>query len=661
MSPSLTIVVVGVPALVDALASTRQFVDVLRVDSTSGLQALISSGRLAGPEGKVFIFADVTPVDTDVTLPPLITRLVAMRTPVLIIATTPGGADLVRQCPGAGLLEGPLRLNQVLGALSGHPDLPALQPAANNIEIALPGMAAPAAAPSHPFGTAAPAAAPAPAPAQPTAPAPAFGGGAPAAAQPAPAFGAAPAFGQGVRTPAPAAPSAQAPVVPVVVSQEKPITQSAPAPAFGAAPFGQAPAAAPEPVVVQPPSFPQSTPAQPAAFSQAPAAAPSAAPVTTPFGQAAPAAHPAFSTSPFGQPAPAQEPAAAPFGQAPAAAVATPFGQPAGASSAPFGTPAGGGAPAFGGPSSGAFGADLDTGAPVARAGVQVAERPARRGHVITVTAPKGGTGKSSVSLNLAAYLGLRLRGTGRNVCIIDANVQQADTGKYLNKWSPNIEGLLKDPTAIHPDRILDHLVDMPQLNMSALLGPASPEVANPLYYTGKRYSEILDALKPHFDYIIIDTPVAELYHDIFRAFALPRADFIVVVATPNVPTLMNTDSWLRQITAPVHAGGMGIDPNTIGIVLNRAEDDIGIDEDEARRELGEWPFLGGVPETKEWKRCNNEGVLVATKNYHELNEAFSRVLEHATGEDLVQQGSGLPEAKPSRGLGRWLRRGGKQ
>jgi len=285
-----------------------------------------------------------------------------------------------------------------------------------------------------------------------------------------------------------------------------------------------------------------------------------------------------------------------------------------------------------------------------------VPQQTGRRGFVITITTPKGGTGKSTMALNLAAYLGLRLRGTGRNVCLVDANVQQADTGKYIDAFIPNVEGLLKDPGAIHPDRVDEYLLHRPQLNMSALLGPDNPEVANPLYFTGKKYAQILAALKANYDYILIDTPVAEYYHDMFRNFALPCADFIALVITPNMATLMNTDGWLRAVTNPLAAGGMGLDPAKVGIILNRAEDDIGLDEIEVRRELGEWRFLAAVPETKEWKRCNNLNEIVATKNYHELNEAFATVLEAITGEPLTA-GTALP-ADSRKGRFRLFRRG---
>jgi len=235
------------------------------------------------------------------------------------------------------------------------------------------------------------------------------------------------------------------------------------------------------------------------------------------------------------------------------------------------------------------------------------------------------------------------MRSKGKTVAILDSNFQQADTGKYLNVFSPNIQDLLNDPSGMHPDRITNFMVHKPQLNLSAMLGPATPDTANPVHFTGRRYSQVLEAMKPNYDYIIIDTPVAEFYHDLFEDFALPQANYIMIAAAPNIPTLQNTDAWLRQVTAPVAANGMGINRDNIGVVLNRSEEGIGCSEDEVRRNLAEWNYLGAIPESKEWKYANNAGEIVATKNYQEINGAFARILAGATGEHWLVE-DGIPE-----------------
>jgi cellulose biosynthesis protein BcsQ len=352
------------------------------------------------------------------------------------------------------------------------------------------------------------------------------------------------------------------------------------------------------------------------------------APATPAFGTPAPQAPaiPAFATPPVqGTPQPAdpfarpkldQAPPAAPVFSAPAFAPPAPDTPYAGASNAPS-TPLSG---------------------PVSRLGYEaVMPKASRRGYVMSIAVPKGGAGKSTLTLNLAAFMGAVMRAHGKKVCVVDANVQQSDISKYIKKYEPNIIDLVQNQQLLSEDQILQGLVHRDDLNMSFLLGPATPDEANPEWVTPQLYAEIVRLLRKHYDYIFIDTPVAEKYHSLFRDFVLARSDYLIVPVNPNIATLLNTQNWLSSaVVAPAHQEGAGFAPEKVGIVLNRAKDNIDCSVEDVRANLSMWQFIGSVPETDEWQRANNRYQLVANMNYSELNEAFAEVLYRATGEEAM-------------------------
>lgn len=276
-----------------------------------------------------------------------------------------------------------------------------------------------------------------------------------------------------------------------------------------------------------------------------------------------------------------------------------------------------------------------------------------RKGYVITITVPKGGVGKSSLTLNLAAFLGLKLRKLNKTVCVIDANFQQADSGKYLDKWTPNITEIARDPNILSRDRIDEIIQSFPKYNISVLLGPENPDDADPSWLRAHLYVKILDLLRERYDYIIIDTPVAEKYHELFKDFALPQADFIIVPVAPNLPTLWNADLWLKAaVVAPLSAGGANIDKNKIGILLNMAQEDIGCDEEEVRSVLHEWNFIGSIPYSKEWIKASNNNELIVSKNFSDLHLVLAEILNHATGEPALLDGyENIYEEEEKRGI----------
>lgn len=651
---NLIVVVAGVPVLAAGLKETGLFADVLAAETTGELRQIITSPALkgVGKSDVVFLFGDTLKDDIGLPLVTLTQKLTGAGWKILIVALSPHAAEITRANPAAKLLPVPLTLNVALGSIRGL-GWTWITPAENGFEeLDLTGAKrAPAAAfntpPAAPKKEAAPVAAPrmggwaTPIIDEPKAPA----AKAPAAkAQPqqrkaeAPAFAASPevpsfskspmssqdsvpaprAGGWNSPPPAPAEEGwGQAPInTPPAVGWGAPVAE--PTPAWGA------PAEEPTPAWGAPVAEP--TPAWGAPVAEPTPAWGAPAPEQGGW-DSAPARRSLTGTMPEAQPAWGADPSAPPVRRA----LSGLNDVDDGSYKSPFGASTSLEAEA-------GWQAAQD-GGPVARPGGYQAEhaQPARRGMVITIAVSKGGTGKSSLTLNLAVFLALRLRGEGKTVCIIDTNFQQADTGKYLNLYHPNIMAVANDPTLLTRDRISQSLIHKTEFNVSALLGPATSDDGNPQWITPRLYNDILDLLVEKYDYIFIDTPVAEKFHSMFMEFALPRADFIIVPVQPNNATLHNTDNWLRQaVTAPRHANGANVPREKIGIVLNRAKDNIGCSEDDVRANLANWNFLGSVPETDEWQKANNVYDIVATYNFAELDEAFAQILFEATGEQAL-------------------------
>lgn len=599
MSTLSAVVVAGVPNLAPALQASGVFPAVHDAVSTSALRSIVTGAALRGIAANqlVFIVGDAI-VEDDASFPlnDFLRKITTAGYNVIIVSVTPRGGDLQRQHPKSQLLVLPLTVNATLYAIGTFGI--AVDPVpGGTVEIPVHGQA--------------------------VVTAPAAGGWQPA------------------QTSAPAPTSAaQQPVQQPFVQQ--PIAQPAPV----------------QPLPAQPAAAPQPAPARPEyGFPGAQAPAQPAAPATNPYGPPptgvpAPGSligsewtPPARTLADYAQqrdvstaPAPYAPTQPAPYTPAPTAFPTTELTAQNSWQQSPDGWGQSPAAPLSPAPSW----------SPAQRAGANVTPKAQRRGYVITISVSKGGTGKSSMTLNLAAFLGMRLRAQGKTVCVIDANTQQADSGKYLDVYHPNVSSIVNDPNLLSEDRILSALVHRPEFNLSILLGPATPDEANPLSINPRLYSEVLELLKQHYDYIFIDTPVAEKFHEMFSEFALAKNDYLIVPVAPSFQTLHNADNWLRAaVVSPRHEGGAGFDRNRIGVVLNRAEEGIGCTEDDVRATMANWHYIGAIPETKEWKAANNRNELVAPKNFADLSHAFAEVLHAATSEpSLLENFSTLEQPK---------------
>jgi cellulose biosynthesis protein BcsQ len=221
-----------------------------------------------------------------------------------------------------------------------------------------------------------------------------------------------------------------------------------------------------------------------------------------------------------------------------------------------------------------------------------------RRGEMIVVAGPKGGIGKTTFSLLLAETLGQHLAATGRKVCYLDANVGQADGGAYLEKYIPKVGLRTIVSLAKNPELPSIGLITtkMEGLHFDGLLGPRSNiDVASGLI-TPNLYALATDSLLAEYDYVIVDTQVAEYGNNMFGFFLLPHLDHLICLVPPIPQAVDRSALWLQSISDTRYSNNSSIPMEKISILLNGFNPKASYGPLDAEKPLSAWNIVGVIP-----------------------------------------------------------------
>lgn len=177
-------------------------------------------------------------------------------------------------------------------------------------------------------------------------------------------------------------------------------------------------------------------------------------------------------------------------------------------------------------------------------------------GKIITVYSPKGGTGATTVAINLA----VALRDTESTVALIDGNMQFGDVGILLNEVSNfSILDLVERIYELDKKILDDVMVLHKSSGIHILAAPPRPELAEKV--TGNAFTSILEYLREIFDYIIVNT--SSYITDPCLA-ALDAAEVVILVTTQEISAIRSTHSFLDLWDV------MGLRKDRILLTLNR-------------------------------------------------------------------------------------------
>ncbi len=212
---------------------------------------------------------------------------------------------------------------------------------------------------------------------------------------------------------------------------------------------------------------------------------------------------------------------------------------------------------------------------------------------MITVFAPKGGVGKTTLSFNLAVALGQ----LGPRTVLIDGSLQFGDL-RALLKVPIDAPSLLDLPTDRIQESDLQDVLWRDPSGIDILLAPPRVEMAEMV--TVRDLDKTMSLLRRVYDMVVVDTPA--VVNDINLLF-LDHSDTILEVVTYDSTTIHSTMVMADAFRM------IGYPPTKVRYLVNRADSTGGLNAETLARALGRVPEYtvssgGGLV-----VRANNEGI----------------------------------------------------
>ncbi|GIU95315.1 MAG: hypothetical protein KatS3mg012_1772 [Gaiellaceae bacterium] len=236
---------------------------------------------------------------------------------------------------------------------------------------------------------------------------------------------------------------------------------------------------------------------------------------------------------------------------------------------------------------------------------------------LVCVLGPKGGTGKTLTSTNVAVALAQR----GHSVALIDLDLQFGDVALCLGlPPERTVYDLAQSPGALDWDK-LQAFLPQHSSGVRTLIAPRRPDQASAV--GAELLREVYAIMRANFEWVLVDTPPG------FTAEVITSIDSstdIVMVGMLDSLSLKNTKLGLETLEL------MKYDPDDIYLVLNRAHSRVGISQSDVEAVLGRAPDIL-IPSDREIPRTVNEGIpIVIARPQSEPAEAFSRLAELLAG-----------------------------
>src|SRR6266542_4059594 len=234
------------------------------------------------------------------------------------------------------------------------------------------------------------------------------------------------------------------------------------------------------------------------------------------------------------------------------------------------------------------------------------------KGKIVSIYSPKGGTGCTTLAVNLA----LTLHNEDTRVALVDGNLQFGDVAVFINEQGKNtIIDLAPRADELDPEIVEEVMLKHATSGLHVLAAPSRPEYADKV--SSGQFSKVLEYLRQMYAYVVVDT--AALLTDVTLA-AIDISDLIVLVTTQDIPAIKNCRLFLDLLQT------LGIERERILFVMNRFDKRINITPERVTENLKQ-EIVSVIPfDEQTTTKAVNRGVpfVLDSKNQPAARGIFS-------------------------------------
>ncbi len=252
--------------------------------------------------------------------------------------------------------------------------------------------------------------------------------------------------------------------------------------------------------------------------------------------------------------------------------------------------------------------------------------------HKILVLSGKGGVGKSTVAVNLAAALAM----AGKQVGLLDVDIHGPSVPKLLHLEGTPISG---GENTLFPVKVGFQTGTIRVMSVGFLLRQRDDAV---IWRGPRKYGLIKQFLKDvewgDLDYLVIDSPPGTGDEPLAVAELVEKADGAIVVTTPqevSVQDVRRCVVFCRQVNLPV----LGVVENMSGFTCpdcGRQVHIFGADGGKIMAEEMGVPYLGSIPIEPEVVHSGDSGIpMVQAHPHSKTATAFGRIVRRLLEPEL--------------------------